>query len=355
MFGTPAMRDAIVDVIARGAVLDHTDGETIDISPGAYGNNPIGTDDGAGHAMNPATSAPYAPNVVPRGDFARVLAEFWADGPRSETPPGHWFVLANTVSDSPLLEHRIGGAGVELDRLAWDVRMYVAMGGAVHDAAITAWEIKRRFLCVRPISVVRHMAALGQSSDATGEHYDVNGLPLVPGLIELVTDASSATGERHAHLRRYVGQIAVRAWRGEPGDRSTETGGVAWIRGIDWTPYQRRTFVTPAFPGYISGHSTFSRAAAEVMVALTGSEYFPGGLGEFSAPAGNYLVFEDGPSVEVRLQWATYYDAADQAGQSRIYGGIHVSPDDYNGRLLGSIVGLDAWALALTYFDGTAV
>jgi hypothetical protein len=355
MFGTAEMADAIVDVIRRGAVLDHTDGEMIDISPGAYGNNPLGTDDGTGHPMNPVTSAAYAPNVVPRGDFARVLAEFWADGPRSETPPGHWFVLANASSDSPMSEHRIGGAGAPLDRLAWDVRMYLALGGAVHDAAITAWEIKRRFTCVRPISLVRHMASLGQSSDASGAHYDPNGLPIVDGLIELVTEASSAPGERHAHLRRYLGQIVVRAWRGEPGDRGTETGGVAWIRGIDWTPYQRRTFVTPAFPGFISGHSTFSRAAAEVLVELTGSAYFPGGLGEFSTTAGNYLVFEDGPSVDVRLQWATYYDAADQAGQSRIFGGIHIVQDDYNGRRLGSVVGMDAWARAQTYFDGTAV
>jgi hypothetical protein len=120
-------------------------------------------------------------------------------------------------------------------------------------------------------------------------------------------------------------------------------------------PYQRRTFVTPAFPGYVSGHSTFSRAAAEVLTALTGSAYFPGGLGEFEATPGDYLVFEDGPSVAVRLQWGTYYDAADQAGQSRIFGGIHISADDYNGRRLGSTVGLDAWAHARTYFDGSAV
>ncbi len=353
-YDTDAMRDAVADLLHRSAALDHADGVTIDISPGAYGNNALGTDDGHGHATNPATGAAYAPNVVPRGDFARVLAEFWADGPRSETPPGHWFVLANEVSDSPMCDHRFEGAGTALERLEWDVRLYLAVGGAVHDAAITAWGIKRAFTTTRPISLVRAMAALGQSSDPTMPHYDPNGLRLVPGEVELITEASAAPGERHAHLRHYVGQIAVRSWRGEPGDRAAEVGGVDWIRAIDWIPYQRRTFVTPAFPGFISGHSTFSRAAAEVLAAFTGSPYFPGGLGRYHTTAGGYLVFEDGPSVDVELQWATYYDAADQAGQSRIYGGIHIIPDDYVGRRLGSQVGMDAYAHARTFFDGSA-
>src|SRR4029077_16509757 len=119
-----------------------------------------------------------------------------------------------------------------------------------------------------------------------------------------------------------------------------------------WIPYQRRTFVTPAFPGFTSGHSTFSRAAAEVLAALTGSASFPGGLGEFVAPAGAYLVFEDGPSVEVRLQWATYFDAADQAGQSRVYGGIHLPADDFTGRITGSQIGIAAYDKAIAYFAG---
>ena len=38
---------------------------------------------------------PYEPNLVNQADFGRALAEFWADGPKSETPPGHWNVIAN--------------------------------------------------------------------------------------------------------------------------------------------------------------------------------------------------------------------------------------------------------------------
>ena len=92
-----------------------------------------------------------------------------------------------------------------------------------------------------------------------------------------------------------------------------------------------------------------------MLTALDGDAYFPGGLGEFLAPAHAYLVFEDGPSVDVRLQWATYQDAADQAGQSRLWGGIHIQPDDFEGRRLGAEVGALAIARARTYFDGSAV
>ena len=70
------------------------------------------------------------------------LAEFWADGPKSETPPGHWNVIANQVADSPGFELRIGGQGPVVDRLEWDVKTYFALNGAVHDAAVAAWGAK---------------------------------------------------------------------------------------------------------------------------------------------------------------------------------------------------------------------
>lgn len=288
------------------------------------------------------------------GDFGRVLAEFWADGPRSETPPGHWNVLANQVADHPALVRRLEGRGEALSPLEWDVKVYLALNGAVHDAAISAWEVKRRFACVRPISLIRYMGGRGQSSDPSRPGHDPEGLPLVDGLVELITPESAAPGGRHAHLARFVGQVAVRSWRGEPGDRTGQVGGVGWVRAVDWMPYQLRTFVTPAFPGFISGHSTFSRAGAEVLARLTGSAYFPGGLGEFVAPRDRSLTFEVGPSTDVRLQWATYADAADQAGQSRLWGGIHISPDDLVGRRIGHEVGLAAAERALGYFQGTA-
>ena len=110
-----------------------------------------------------------------------------------------------------------------------------------------------------------------------------------------------------------------------------------------WFPYQRNTFVTPAFPGYVSGHSTFSRAAAEVLAKLTGDAFFPGGMANYTFKKGGYLEFEKGPSEVLELQWATYFDASDQAGLSRLYGGIHISSDDLIGRRIGSQIGVDAF------------
>ena len=342
-----------VEVIRDSSLLDPANGTTIDIGPGARGGSSLGTNDGTGHAVNPATGEPYPPDVVNEGDFARVMAEFWADGPASETPPGHWNVLANLVTDELDPDLRIGATGERLDRLEWDVKLYLALNGAVHDAAIAAWGLKGRYDSVRPISMIRYMGGLGQSSDPGGPSYDPEGLPLVPGLIEVVAPATTAPGGRHEHLRAHEGEIAIRAWLGNPDDPETEVGGVGWILAVDWVPYQLPTFVTPAFQGFVSGHSTFSRAGAEVLAAFTGSEYFPGGVSGYTIEAGS-LKFEKGPTTDVQLEWATYYDAADQAGQSRLLGGIHIQADDFTGRIIGSQCGKEAIAVAEHYYDGTA-
>ena len=347
----PAMKEWIVEVIRKTAAFDPADPATIDISPGAFGHNSLGANDGKGWAKNPVTGEPYAPQVVRLGDFARVMAEFWADGPKSETPPGHWNTLANAVADTPGIKRQLFGKGEPVDPLSWDVHVYLALNGAEHDAAIAAWGIKRQTATVRPLSLVRWMGGKGQSSDPKGPSYDPDGLPIVPGLIEVITKESSAPGERHAHLGFFVGQIAVKDWLGEPGDRANQVAGVGWVRAVDWITYQRRTFVTPAFPGFISGHSTFSRAGAEVLATITGSPYFPGGMAEFVAPKDKFLLFEKGPSTEVRLQWASYFDASDEAGQSRLWGSIHIQPDDFAGRRVGHQIGLDAVALATKYFN----
>jgi hypothetical protein len=352
-FGTQAYRDQAVEVIRDSSHLDPADAATIDVSPGALGGNDLGTNDGTGHASNPVTGQPYAPDVVKLGDFGRVMAEFWADGPKSETPPGHWNVIANLVGDELGDDLHIGGTGPKVDRLEWDVKTYLALNGAVHDAAVAAWGLKGYYDSVRPISMIRYMGSLGQSSDPAGPSYDPNGLPLVPDLIEVITKEMTALGGRHAARAGHEGEIAVRTWTGTPKDPETEVGGVDWILATEWVPYQLPTFVTPAFPAYVSGHSTFSRAAAEVLTAMTGSEYFPGGVSGYTIPAGS-LKFEKGPTTDVKLEWATYFDAADQAGQSRLWGGIHIQADDFTGREIGAQCGKAAWARAQTYYAGRA-
>ena len=349
-----AFKDAAMEVIEYSSWLDPVDPTVIDVSPGARHNNPLGTNDGTGYPENPYTGEPYETNMVLRADYGRILAEFWADGPDSETPPGHWNSVANYVSDNPLFEKRFEGEGPLVDDLEWDVKLYFAMNAAVSDAAIASWDAKRKYNYPRPISMIRYMGGKGQSSDADGPSYDPEGLPLKEGLIEVITEASSADGERHAHLSEFVGEITIFAWQGEPENANTENGGVGWIRAVEWVPYQRSTFVTPPFGAYTSGHSTFSRAGAEVLAAITGDKYFPGGISSFSAKAHEFLEFESGPEEDVTLTWATYYDAADEAGISRLYGGIHVWADDLNGRIMGSNIGIAAYEKAKTFFNGTA-
>jgi len=347
--------------------LKSRDKQLVDISPRSLGNNPVlpqtqaaipgfyqlqrGGDTGTGRPMNPRTGLPYEPQYVPRGDYTRVLAEFWADGPTSETPPGHWFTILNRVSDHPAFVKRFGGQGPVLGDLEWDVKAYFALGGAVQDAAIACWGIKGWYDGIRPISAIRWMSGRGQSSDPSLPHYSPAGMTLIPGSVELVRPGDPLAGPGGIH----VDKIKVRAWRGPVliTNPATDTAGVGWILGENWWPYQRPTFVTPPFAGYTSGHSTYSRAAAEVLTAITGDEYFPGGMAEFLAPRNQFLVFEEGPSVDVTLQWATYRDASDQCSLSRIWGGIHPPMDDIPGRLIGERIGKRAASLAAQYFGVT--
>jgi hypothetical protein len=110
--------------------------------------------------------------------------------------------------------------------------------------------------------------------------------------------------------------------------------------------------LTPPFAGYVSGHSTFSRAAAEALTLLSGDEFFPGGLSEFRIQKDWYLPVEGGPSMDLVLQWAKYKDAADQCSLSRIWGGIHPPADDIPGRIIGQKIGVDAFEFAANYFNG---
>jgi hypothetical protein len=137
-----AYKDEAVEVIEKSSQLDPTDGVTIDISPAAMGANPLGTNDGQGYPVNPVTGKPYEPNVVKQGDFARALTEFWADGPKSETPPGHWNVVANTVSDALDPDLRIEGE-VRWRPAGMGRQLYFALNGP-SDAAVARglWRLR---------------------------------------------------------------------------------------------------------------------------------------------------------------------------------------------------------------------
>ncbi len=221
-------------------------------------------------------------------DTQKVIAEYWADGPNSELPPGHWCLFAQFVSRR---DHH------DLDR---DVKLFFLVSNAVMDAGIAAWDCKRAYDYVRPVTAVHVLFA---------------GTP-------------------------------VRAWAGP-------YRGTRRIDGSTWLPYQPLTFITPPFPEYASGHSTFSAAAAEVLRRFTGSDRFHG---EVIFPRGSSRV-EPGltPTRDITLRWSTFSAAADEAGLSRRYGGIHFEQGDLEGRELGRLVGTAVWEKGLTYFNGTAV
>lgn len=314
----------------------------------------------SGYVVNPKTGLPYTPQIIRRGDFARVLSEFWADGPSSETPPGHWFSILNYVSDHPQFIKRWEGRGPILDDLEWDVRSYLTLGGAMHDAAVTCWGNKGWYDSARPISALRYMASKGQCTDLMASDYSPLGLPLIPGFVERVmvgdplADSIMVSGTTVVVTPNgNVGKLKIKAWLGPDSisNPATDMAGVGWILASKWWPYQRPTFVTPPFAGFFSGHSTFSAAAAEIMKNMTGDEFFPGGMGVFAAPMNQYLQFEEGPSQNIELQWATYRDAADQCSLSRIWGGIHPPMDDIPGRIAGNKIGQDAFQYAEQYMD----
>jgi hypothetical protein len=223
-------------------------------------------------------------------DEHKMIAEYWADGPRSELPPGHWNLFAQFVSRRD--QHGAHSHGVEQD-----VKLFFALTNAISDAGCCAWDNKRAFNSVRPITAIRTLFR-GQS---------------------------------------------VRAWAGP-------NQGTKMIDGGAWFPYQPTTFPTPPFPEYSSGHSNFSAAGAEILKLFTGSDRFGGSA---IMPAGSSRI-EPGavPSNDVMLSWATFSDAAKQAGLSRRYGGIHFEQGDLDAQATGQIAAREVWEKARVYWAG---
>jgi hypothetical protein len=219
-------------------------------------------------------------------DKEKMIAEYWSDGPNSEQPPGHWALFAQWISER---DHHT---------LDDDVKMFFVLSNAIFDAGIAAWDTKRSFDSVRPITAIPYL---------------------------------------------FKGK-SIHAWGGP-------SKGTVQMDGSQWTPYQPDTFPTPPFPDYVSGHSTYSAAAATILRLFTGRDHFGYSL---RIPAGSSKI-ESGitPARPVDLQWETFTDAANEAGMSRRYGGIHFRAADIAGRLLGRLVACQAWSKAQSYFDGT--
>jgi hypothetical protein len=225
-------------------------------------------------------------------DRRKAIVEYWADGPGTDLPPGHWNLFAQYVSHRD--HHGPGRAGI-----AADIKLFFALNNAMLDASIVAWDDKRFYDSVRPITAVRYL----------------------------------------------FHDQAVLSWAGP-------YQGTKAIDGGAWLPYQRATFPTPPFAEYASGHSNFSAAAARVLRLATGSDAF--GM-SVKIPAGSSGI-EPGavPAHDVWLAWPTFSDAADEAGLSRRYGGIHFERGDLDARRTGRDCADMAWGLAQRYFSGTS-
>lgn len=339
----------------------------IDISPRTLGNSTLGTNDKKGLLTNPVTGRPYEKNMVKSADYHRTIAEFWADGPASETPPGHWNTLANYSLDqmkSLQTPFKWRGKGKALNRDEYELKVYLTLNGALHDSAVVAWGIKGHFQGNRPLTVIRKFADMAEKDPAFAKKLE----SFSPN-IKMVTYKRSILLPDGTEIERNERKLAIKSWRGPryggfyesvDGDAELrdlsfryrdetakeendsfgyEISGSGWILAEHWMPYQRQTFVTPPFPGFVSGHSTFSRAAAEVLAGVTGTEFFPGGLGVYEAP-GLHFEYDDLKAFE--FHWATYFDASDASGLSRLYGGIHASYDDLPARVIGSKIGKEA-------------
>jgi hypothetical protein len=139
------------------------------------------------------------------------------------------------------------------------------------------------------------------------------------------------------------------------------------LKASDWHPYSPPTFITPPFPGYISGHSTVSAASAKMLELFTGSDYFGATetrhAGELTEPGVSCEVkqMNDGKpfaGIEgdgtVTLKLPTFSATAEMAGISRVMGGYHIQADNVAGLDVGRKVALYVWPQVQAYFNGTA-
>jgi hypothetical protein len=221
-------------------------------------------------------------------DASKAKAEYWADGPRTEFPPGHMGVFAQ------FLCRKFG------NNLDSDAKTFFMLGNAMMDASIAAWWEKYKYDFVRPVTAIR-------------EYYknDPNG---------------------------------INSWLGP-------NMGYGTVPSQQWMPYQQLTVVTPPFPEYVSGHSTFSAAGASLLALANGGDTFGGSI---TIKAGSSKFESNTPATDVTLSWPTFSDASNEAGMSRRYGGIHFYTGDYHGRAIGRQVAQYVYSKAQSYIRGTA-
>jgi PAP2 superfamily/Vanadium chloroperoxidase N-terminal domain len=223
----------------------------------------------------------------------KAKAEYWADGPASVFPPGHDFIFAQALS-----RRRNLSPAASLDA---DAKLFFMLGNAMMDASIACWFQKYRYDFVRPITAIRY-----------NPNYKDKPVPTWLGPNNGFSQPPHPTGS-------------------------------------NWLPYQALHVVTPPFPEYPSGHSTFSGAGSTIL-----SSFFGEAFGAYVVIKQGTLAFESNtPTADVTLSWPTFTHASNEAGDSRRWGGIHFFTGDNHGRALGRQVAQYVFSKANSYITGT--
>jgi hypothetical protein len=202
--------------------------------------------------------------------------------------------------------------------LEQDIKMYFALGAVGLDAFIAAWDSKLHYNSSRPWTLV---------------HYLYRG-------------------------------ASIFGWGGAG-------KGTVKLLGEDWKPFSPSNFITPPFPGYVSGHSTVSGGSARILELITGSDYYgfstvwevgsltePGLPAHPSYPAYLMQQVEGKPlpdlniSKFVPISFPTFTSVAEVAGVSRILGGFHIQSDNIDGLVLGRKVASKVWKKVDQLFNG---
>jgi hypothetical protein len=221
----------------------------------------------------------------------KAIAEYWEAGPGSAFPPGVWMGFTNDL---------IRDRQLSLDQA---MKLSFGVSQSLLDASIGTWATKYHFDSVRPITAIREYY-YGRTTTDSGE-------PL--------TD-----------------------WRETP------------LVGQAWQPYQNPAALTPNFPDMNSGHSAYSSAASTFIRNYLGSNVF----GKSVTLKDNDSRFDpngfDGQpgttGTAITLSWDYLNGAADQAGLSRLYGGIHFNDGNWQGQILGTRAGTNASLKAFSLF-----
>ncbi len=177
-----------------------------------------------------------------------------------------------------------------------DVKLYFTVANVTFDAFIACWDTKRAYDSSRPWTLIHHY---------------------------------------------FKGQT-IKGWAGPE-------GGVREMPAEEWHPYSPESFITPPFPGYISGHATVSGAAAKIIALFSGSDVFG-----FVERRPSSAMTEKNPGDEVTLDLPTWSQTAEMAALSRAMGGYHIPVDNNVGLKVGRELASWSWPRYQAYFDGTA-